>query len=283
MQEEITNIRWAKLMEREKELNCLYSVENLLKDDEKPIKLILKEIVNVIPPGYQYTTVCEARILFEDSVFTTEDFTETEWMQHADIIVDEHVAGRIDVAYTQLIRLHRGSAFLPEEQKLLNTIASNIGRTIFRRKLKTSLDYIHQSERPDKHDENLLYPESDEHWKWRYKMAESIASAMDLDRFGVKGIYLVGSTKNASAGPASDIDLILHFTGSESQKNDIATWLEGWGLCLDQINYSRTGYHSGDSLIDVHIVTDEDFRIKDSYAMMIGAVTDGARLLKKKS
>ena len=59
-------------------------------------------------------------------------------------------------------------------------------------------------------------------------------------------------------------------------------WLEGWSLCLDEINYLRTGYRSG-GLLDVHIVTDDDIAKKTSYAVKINAITDAARPLKLRS
>jgi hypothetical protein len=83
--------------------------------------------------------------------------------------------------------------------------------------------------------------ELDEHWQWRMQSAEVIAVHMDPERFGVAGFYVSGSTKNANAGPQSDIDLIIHFRGTEVQHKEMLTWLEGWSLCQGQINYSRTG------------------------------------------
>ncbi|MFH1755119.1 MAG: PEP/pyruvate-binding domain-containing protein, partial [Candidatus Latescibacterota bacterium] len=50
-------------------------------------------------------------------------------------------------------------------------------------------------------------------WQWRLKMAERIAKDLEPDRFGVVALYVFGSTKNASAGPGSDIDLLVHFRG----------------------------------------------------------------------
>ncbi len=122
---------------------------------------------------------------------------------------------------------------------------------------------------------------TDHLWMWRLRMAEHIASRLDPERFGVVGFYVFGSTKNATAGLASDIDLLVHFRGTQDQRNDLMTWLEAWSLCLDEINYNRTGYRSG-GLLDVHVVTDEDIENKTSYAVKIGAVTDPARPLKLK-
>ena len=117
------------------------------------------------------------------------------------------------------------------------------------------------------------------YWRWRYGMAEQIASLLDPSRFGVEGFYLFGSTKNGTAGPASDIDLLIHFKGTKTQRQTLVQWLEGWSLCLDEINYLRTGYRSG-GLLDVHLVTDEDIAKRTSYAVKINAVTDAARPLK---
>ncbi len=122
---------------------------------------------------------------------------------------------------------------------------------------------------------------ADSSWQWRYQMAECIASRLDPDRFGVKGLYIFGSTKTASARAGSDIDLLVHFSGTPEQRKELENWFEGWSLSLGELNYLRTG-HKNDGLLDVHIVTDEDIEKKTSYAVKIGAVTDPARPLPLK-
>ncbi len=119
----------------------------------------------------------------------------------------------------------------------------------------------------------------EDHWRWRYGVAEQIAAQTDAERFGVAGLYLFGSTKNGNAGPASDIDLLVHFRGTPAQRRDLESWLDGWSLCLDEMNYLQTGYRSG-GLLDIHLVTDEDIAMKTSFAVKIGAVTDAARPLE---
>lgn len=119
---------------------------------------------------------------------------------------------------------------------------------------------------------------ADDHWRWRLRMAEHIAAQINAKRFGVKALYLIGSAKNATAGPASDIDLLVHFSGSEKQRRELEVWLEGWSLCLSEMNFLRTGVKT-EGLLDVHIITDEDIKKRTSYAVKIGAVTDAARQL----
>jgi hypothetical protein len=126
--------------------------------------------------------------------------------------------------------------------------------------------------------EKLLEPMPGDHWRWRLRMAERIAGELDGARFGVKGIYVFGSTKNATAGPGSDLDVIVHFSGTQQQRDELSLWLDGWSLCLGEMNYLRTGYKS-DGLLDVHWVTDEDIAQRTSFAVKIGAVTDAARSL----
>lgn len=133
-----------------------------------------------------------------------------------------------------------------------------------------------------KAEENLNYNEpfaDDRFWRWRFYMAERVAERMDLQRFGVKSIYLIGSTNNGTAGPGSDIDLLIHFQGSQFQQDELLKWLEGWSHCLAEMNYLETGY-SSEGLLDVHIITDEDIERKTSFAVKIGSVTEPAYQLK---
>lgn len=123
---------------------------------------------------------------------------------------------------------------------------------------------------------------TDVHWKWRLRMAEKIASELDSQRFGVVACYVFGSTKNATAGFGSDIDMLVHFRGTDQQRNELEVWFEGWGKCLAEMNYLKTGYEMS-SLIDLHIITDKDIENKNSYAVKINAVTDPARELKMKT
>jgi len=124
----------------------------------------------------------------------------------------------------------------------------------------------------------------DEFWRWRHSMVERVAQEIDPDRFGVIAFYVFGSTKNATAGPNSDIDILVHFRGEAKKLQALNLWLEGWSKCLAEMNYMRTGYKS-DGLLDIHIITDEDIEKKSSFAAKIGAITDPAQklLVGKKS
>ena len=97
---------------------------------------------------------------------------------------------------------------------------------------------------------------------------EQIAETLDSEVYGVESLYLIGSTKEGTAGPASDIDLLVHFKGTEEQKEKLMAWFNKYGKKLDEENKERTGLKT-DGLLDIHIITNEDIKKKDSWATHI--------------
>lgn len=268
-----------RLNERYKELSCLYKILETLQDDHSPLDQLFYSVLEKIPPGWQYPSVCGARITYVGKTYRTHNYKETVWKQSANLVVDNSIVGKIEVVYTQLIRELNGSQFLPEEQKLLNTIADKISDQIFFRRLRNSITALAaKTEKQNNLLEPILSPKSDEHWKWRMHMAELIASRLDPEYFGVKGLYVIGSTKNNTSGPGSDIDLMVHIESDQQKWCELNSWLKGWSMCLAEINYNRTGYKS-EELLDVHYITDKDIEEKNSYAVMINAKTNRAKKL----
>ncbi|HQF88433.1 MAG TPA: hypothetical protein PLN26_14505 [Acidobacteriota bacterium] len=126
--------------------------------------------------------------------------------------------------------------------------------------------------------EHLPPPPGKSHWEWRLSAARLIAARLDPARLGVVACYLIGSTKNAVAGPCSDIDLVIHVRGDESQRDALLAELRRWNPVLDQWNFERTGQRCGE-LLDIHLVTDDDIARRSSFAVRISAVSDRAWLL----
>ena len=116
--------------------------------------------------------------------------------------------------------------------------------------------------------EALAYLKPADHLTWRTQKIEEIAQALDPDLYGIQGMYLIGSTKDGSAGPTSDIDLLVHFKGTEEQKDKLMVWFDEWGKKLAKENKERTGFAT-EGLLDVHIITDEDIKKKSSWASHI--------------
>lgn len=106
-------------------------------------------------------------------------------------------------------------------------------------------------------------------------MAMAIASRIDMKGLGVQAIYLIGSVKNHTAGPESDIDIMVHFRGNPHQREQLLSWFRGWGECLAVMAGTRA-----ENLLDIHLITDEDIRNKTSFAVMIGSLYNSATLIR---
>jgi len=135
------------------------------------------------------------------------------------------------------------------------------------------------AEEPTEELAEALY-EPMQYWRWRFRMAERMARALDHERFAVHAIYIFGSVKNGTAGPASDIDLLVHFHGDEVQRGQLDMYFQGWSKALVEYNFSRHGVRV-DDMLDVTYVSDEQIEKREGLARHIGAVTNPARLLAR--
>jgi len=98
------------LQERAKELNCLYQVEEILSRPEDSIDDVGRQIVEILPKGYQHSDVCRARLTLLGKLYERDDFVESEWRQAADISVQDDLIGEVEVFYG-VERPKRGSVF----------------------------------------------------------------------------------------------------------------------------------------------------------------------------
>lgn len=124
-----------------------------------------------------------------------------------------------------------------------------------------------------------LSSKGEDHWRWRKDMADRIAQQIDSSRFGVKAMFIAGSTQTTTAQAGSDIDLLINFSGNKAQKNDLTNWLDGWSLCLDEINFLRTGFKAG-GLLDIHFVSDEDLESPEKLSRKLNLDADNLKELK---
>jgi len=136
----------------------------------------------------------------------------------------------------------------------------------------------HTSGSPDTGIEHIEQCKSDP-WQWRSDMAEKLALQLDTARFGVKNLFLLGSTATTLAQEGSDIDILINFNGTSSQLKALKLWLEGWSLCLDEMNYIKTGYKAG-GLLDVHFVDDSDLEDKGKLAEKLNINIDNMKELE---
>jgi len=114
------------LLERVKELNCLFSTIKLIEEYDLSLNSIFQKAVTFIPPAFQHSDITCARITFGDNRFVTENFNETKWKLSTDILVSNHKVGCIDVFYLQEKPRKFEGPFIKEERNLLDTLGKQL-------------------------------------------------------------------------------------------------------------------------------------------------------------
>jgi signal transduction histidine kinase len=133
----------ARLMhdlgERVKELNCLYSISNIVEKKDISLEEILQGTVDILPDAWQYPEITCSRILLEENLFQTPGFRETRWKQSQPILVKGQQIGALEIYYLEERPIKDEGPFLKEERSLINVIAERIGGIVERKRASEAL------------------------------------------------------------------------------------------------------------------------------------------------
>jgi PAS domain S-box-containing protein len=126
--------RSRELADRVKELDCLHALGAILQESEKSEEEIIREVMTVIPRGWQFPDAARARIILDDKIYATDGFEETVWRMSSPIILASRLAGALDVCYVEDLVPGCESPFLNSERSLLDDAAAMLGTAIARRR-----------------------------------------------------------------------------------------------------------------------------------------------------
>jgi len=103
------------LMERVKELTCLYGISDFAENPDISTSELLQGVLALIPPAWQFPDIICARITLNNVEYKTENFKITEWKLSSSVNVSEKVM-TIEVYYLE------DKPFLEEERSLIKDI-----------------------------------------------------------------------------------------------------------------------------------------------------------------
>jgi CRP-like cAMP-binding protein len=126
------------LNEKNKELNCLYKVDDILSSYEQSLDDTFRWLTKVIPMGWRYTDLCKVKISCNGLEISSEDFKSTELKLQQDIIIEGEIIGYIHVVYIKPVHAEKG-IFLPKELKLLSTISQKISSYMLYFRLRNTI------------------------------------------------------------------------------------------------------------------------------------------------
>ena len=127
------------LGERVKELNCLYQISKLIRNPGLSLPQIFKNVVDLIPPAWQYPEITCARILASGDVYTTNNYIPGVSRQQEEIMVDGAPLGFVEVNYLEERPESDEGPFLKEERSLIKAIAEQMGEMISSRRSNEKL------------------------------------------------------------------------------------------------------------------------------------------------
>jgi DNA-binding NarL/FixJ family response regulator/signal transduction histidine kinase len=128
LEAELKRRTW-ELTERIKELRCLYGISRLR---ERPggLNEFLRQIVELVPPAWQFPEVACARICIGDLEHRSANFGDAAACQSCEVVVHGHVVGLVEVRYREILPQMGEQPFLAEEQSLVTSIAERVGSAV---------------------------------------------------------------------------------------------------------------------------------------------------------
>lgn len=141
-----------QLIERNKELTCLYSMAKIVARNQ-PLSQMLESIAAIIPPAFQYPQIATTVIRLDEHSYGASGNIDSPALSE-NLIVNEHQRGKIEVRY----KPHGQDpdittpAFLDEEHALLRTIAHHLSLAIER---KEAIDHKTEMENQLRHSDRL--------------------------------------------------------------------------------------------------------------------------------
>ena len=125
--------------ERVKELRGLYGASTLVNSSGKSVEEVILGIVELIPPAWQYPEITCARIILNGREYPSECWTETQWKQSSNIVVDKEIVGQLEVVYKEEKPEIDEGPFLKEERSLINALTRIIENFIQQRNAEEQL------------------------------------------------------------------------------------------------------------------------------------------------
>ena len=132
MQEQALLEERAKLIERNKELSCLYEIATIVARSETTFAELLQAIVRVLPSAFHDPERVCARIVVAGQEFQSDGFAASAQVLRADLQLEggEHGAIEVFALEREQPTVPAADRFLPEERQLLQAIAGQVSLMI---------------------------------------------------------------------------------------------------------------------------------------------------------
>ncbi len=167
------------LLERIKELNCLYGITRLAQQREQPLEELLTGIAELIRASWQYPDIACASIRLGDAMHNSGNFKRTQWCQTSPIVIGAEECGAVDVCYLEERPEFDEGPFLREERSLIDAVADQIGRIVAQRRAEEQMRALSQE---------LIMAQENERQRIARELHDHLAQDLSLARADLERI-----------------------------------------------------------------------------------------------
>ncbi len=120
-----------QLRERVKELKCLYDLSHIAWEADNDLQKIVGKTLTILPAAMQFPRLAEASITVDGVMASTEGFKQCPNPLTSPLLIGKKKRGHVSVAYRKE-KSGKALSFLPEEKKLMRTVARELALIIKR-------------------------------------------------------------------------------------------------------------------------------------------------------
>jgi len=136
------------LNSRNRELECLYRIDEVLNDYETDTATVLSSLAGIISQAFRHSQICKVRVVAGDYSAEQEGFKNTTLKLTEDIVSEGEKTGTITVVYTKPVREEKG-IFTANERHFLKTAAAKTGSYYYYKKLRETITALQKENKTE--------------------------------------------------------------------------------------------------------------------------------------
>jgi PAS domain S-box-containing protein len=126
----------TNLMERNKELNCLYEISLLMGDMDLSLEEVMKRVVNMLPSAFRNPAWTGVRLELDRDVWETSDYVETKAILTEPLLVNKEKRGTLNVCVNNGFSSDTDTEFYEGERGLFATVVQQVAIIIAKKETR---------------------------------------------------------------------------------------------------------------------------------------------------
>jgi len=126
------------MKDQNKELICLFKVDEILTKYENSIDETLQNLVDTMPDAWRYPANCEVLLEWDEKSYQSANYKNSVLKMQSDIVLENKTVGKLIVVYTKAMREEKG-VFLSSEHQLLKSIANKVSSYLMYHRLQSTI------------------------------------------------------------------------------------------------------------------------------------------------